>query len=180
MKRKNLVLRILFDLGGSAVGATLAYFAFIIILDVSSLSQWEQIVGFAVLLVASGFIVGFFAYKKDGILLSGTIGLTFLIILTIYGIIGVGLYDVIENYPLTLILSIVEGIVFFCVPVLGAFLGGLLTPTLWQFSKREINELKNAKVVEKEEDIIQRVYCLACGSEVPRQSRVCIICGKRV
>ena len=170
----------MFDFGGSALGATLSYFAFFIVRAISSFAQWEQILGFAVLLVASGFIVGFFAFKKDGIILSGIIGLVFLIILTVHGILGIGLYEIIDKYALTLILSIVEGVIFFCIPVLGAFLGGLLTPSIWQFSKKEITELKGSTVIKKEEVIVQKIYCLACGSEVPRTSKVCIICGKRV
>ncbi|MHA1203184.1 MAG: hypothetical protein ACTSQ4_11785 [Candidatus Heimdallarchaeaceae archaeon] len=181
MKRKSLLLRILFDLGGSIIGAGLAYFAFFLVGDISSISQWEQIVGFVVLLVASGFVIGFFAFKKDGIFLAGLVGLVFLVILTIYGVLGIGLYEILSNYALTLILSIVEGIIFFCVPVLAAFLGGILTPSLWQFSKKEIHEIKDAVIVKKDEEkLVERVYCKACGSEVPRQSRACIICGKKV
>ena len=94
---------------------------------------------------------------------------------------GIGLYETINNYALTLILSIVEGIIFFCVMVVGAFLGSILTPSIWQFSKKEIHELKDASVVKKEEaEIVQKVYCLACGSEVPRNFNKCIICGKKV
>ncbi|MCE7743048.1 MAG: hypothetical protein GOP50_11420 [Candidatus Heimdallarchaeota archaeon] len=181
MKRKTLLLRILFDLGGSLIGAGLAYFAFFIVGAINSISQWEQIIGFVVLLVASGFVVGFFAFKKDGIFLAGFIGLVFLVILTIYGVLGIGLYEVLPNYALTLILSIVEGIIFFCVPVLAAFLGGILTPTLWQYSKKEIHEIKDAVIVKKDEEkLIEKIYCKTCGSEVPRHSRACIICGKKV
>ena len=134
-----------------------------------------------VLLVSSGFVVGFFAFKKDGIFLSGIIGLIFLIILTVYGITGIGLYEILGKYALTLIINIVEGIIFFCIPVLLAFLGGLLTPSLWQFSKREINGLKDASIGKQEEkQIKEKIYCPACGSEIPRNSTTCIICGKKV
>lgn len=180
MKSKNLILRIIFDLIGASIGATLAYFAFFIILDIQSLNQWEQIVGFAILLVASGFIVGFFAFKKDGIFLSGTIGLVFLVILTIFGIKGIGLYEIINNYVLTLLISIIEGIIFFCISVLSAFLGSILTPTLWQFSKREIDTIKDASIGKKSDLIEEKNYCESCGSEIPRNSKICIICGKKL
>ncbi len=181
MKRRNVLSRILFDLGGSLIGAALAYFAFIIVQAIYSIYQWKIIIGFAVLLVASGFVIGFFAFKKDGIFLSGTIGLVFLIIMAIYGFMGIGLYEIINNYALTLVLSIVEGIIFFCVMVLGAFLGSVLTPAIWQFSKKEIHEIKDASIVKKEEtEVVQKIYCSVCGSEVPRNSNKCIICGKKV
>lgn len=181
MNRKNLLLRILFDFFGVAINASLSYFAFLIVLEISELSQWERIIGFIVLLVASGFIVGFFAFKRDGIFISGAVGLSFLILLTVYGIKGIGLYETTESYGLSLVLSIVEGIIFFCIPVLSAFLGGLLTPTLWQFSKREIHELKDAKVSQDTPNELKpKLYCQACGSEIPRNSNSCIICGKKV
>jgi len=181
VKRKTVLLRTLFDLGGSLVGAVLAYFAFLVVLRISSISQWQQIVSFIVLLISSGFVVGFFAFKKDGIFLSGIIGVVFLVILTIYGITGIGLYEILGRYALTLIINIVEGIIFFCIPVLFAFLGGLMTPSLWQFSKREINGLKNASIGKQEEkEIKEKIYCSACGSEVPRNSTICIICGKKI
>ena len=181
MNTKTLLLRSLFDFIGAVVGAALSYFAFIIVLEISEISQWENIVGFIVLLVSSGFVVGFFAFKRDGIFISGAIGLTFLGILTVYGIKGIGLFEVTDKYTLSLILSIVEGIVFFCIPVLVAFLGGLLTPALWQFSKKEINEIKDAKVgQETKEELKPKEYCKACGSEIPKNLKSCIICGKKV
>ena len=181
MKEKTIVIRFLFDLSGSLVGVALAYFAFIIIRELFSITQWEYIVGFIVLLVASGFIIGFFAYKKDGIFLSSFISLVFLIILSIYGIKGTGLYQIIKNYPLTLILNILEGVIFFFIMVLGAFVGGILKPTLWKYSKREIHKLKDASIINKDESkFLQKIYCSACGSEIPIKSSVCIICGKKV
>ncbi|MHA2358495.1 MAG: hypothetical protein ACXABK_06985 [Candidatus Heimdallarchaeaceae archaeon] len=192
MEQTIIRKRILFDLLGILIGASLTYVSSIFVFEVTDISQWSMMIAAGATSLASGFLIGFFAYKRDGILLSSIAGGTMLGILIFFGLSGKrGIYEAGGTLSDHLIFYIAAGVAIFFLEIIGSFFGRLATPKLWKQVKGEIIEEEHEEIVKEspketyKEAIPSPVKistltkpCPRCGAGVPSDSERCPRCGE--
>ncbi|MBY8999716.1 MAG: hypothetical protein KGD64_02270 [Candidatus Heimdallarchaeota archaeon] len=176
MKQNKELKRLGFDLLALILGSGITYLSYIVVLSLDAFDQWDRYIILIATSLVVGIIVGFFAYKIEGLLITIVLGTTMLSILTIFGVRGIGLAETSGNYILSLFVYIVIGILFLCDNLLGSYIGRIISPKLWKAAKGEIeipNDVYNAQSVTH---VKERIFCKKCGSEVPHGHSTCEIC----
>ena len=180
MKLNNELKRLGFDLLALVIGAGMAYLSFFISISIELFDQWDLYIALIITSLVAGMIVGFFAFKTEGLIIVTILGTTMLSILTIYGVKGIGLSETSENYFFSLIIYILIGILSLCTNLFGSFLGRIVSPKLWKVAKGEIEISDITDTVQPTTKVKERVFCKNCGSEVPHGFNTCEICGTSI
>lgn len=171
--------RIIFDVIALLVGSALAYLAYFIVMSITDINQWDKYIIITFTILLSGIIIGFFAFKKESLLISSLVGIGFLVVLLILAWQGIGLYQLTGNYLASLVVYVTIGVLFLCFSILGSLLGSILSPKLWKYVKGEIELAEEEKTSKTESKIEERLFCKNCGTEIPRGLNNCEICGTR-
>ena len=180
MKLNNELKRLGFDLLALVIGAGMAYLSYFITISINSFDQWDLYIALIFTSLITGMIVGFFAFKAEGLIIVIILGTTMLSILTIYGVKGIGLSETSENYFVSLIVYILIGILSLCNNLFGSFLGRIVSPKLWKAAKGEIELSDITDTSQPTTQVKERVFCKKCGSEVPHGYSTCEICGTSI
>lgn len=177
MRLNKELKRLSFDLLALVLSAGMTYLSYIVVTSIETFEQWDRYIILIFTSLIAGIIVGFFAFKTEGLIIVIILGTTMLSILTIFGVKGIGLSETSENYLLSLFVYILIGILSLCNNLFGSFLGRIVSPKLWKVAKGEIeiSDIKDA--VQPTTQVKERNFCKNCGSEVPHGYSTCEICG---
>lgn len=177
MRQNKELKRLSFDLLALVLGAGMTYISYIVVTSIETFDQWDRYVILIFTGLIAGIIVGFFAFKTEGLIIVTILGATMLTILTIFGVKGIGLSETSGNYFLSLFVYILIGILSLCNNLFGSFLGRVVSPKLWKAAKGEIEISEITDVVKPTTQVKERIFCKNCGSEVPHGYSICEICG---
>ncbi len=180
MRLNNELKRLGFDFLALVIGAGMAYLSFFITMSIQSFDQWDLYIALIFTSLIAGMIIGFFAFKTEGLIIVIILGTTMLSVLTIYGVQGIGLSETSENYFISLIIYILIGILSLCANLFGSFLGRIVSPKLWKAAKGEIEISDITDALQPTTQVKERVFCKNCGSEVPHGYSTCEICGTSI
>lgn len=180
MRLNKELQRLGFDLLALILGAGMTYLSYIVVTSIETFDQWDRYIILIITSLSAGIIVGFFAFKTEGLIIVTILGATMLSILTIFGVKGIGLSETSENYFLSLFVYVLIGILFLCNNLFGSFLGRIISPKLWKAAKGEIEISDIADEVPIITQVKERIFCKNCGSEVPHGYSTCEICETSV
>jgi len=172
--------RLSFDILALVLSAGMTYLSYVIVTSIETFDQWDRYVILIFTSLIAGIIVGFFAFKTEGLIIVAILGTTMLSILTIFGVKGIGLSETSGNYILSLFVYIIIGILSLCNNLFGSFLGRIISPKLWKAAKGEIDISEIADAVQPTTQVKERIFCKNCGSEVPHGYSTCEICGTSI
>jgi len=168
--------RLGFDFLALVLGAGMTYLSYIIVMSIESFAQWDRYVILIFTSLIAGVIVGFFAFKTEGLIIAIILGATMLSILAIFGFKGIGLSETSGNYLLSMFIYIIIGVLFLCNNLFGSFLGRIVSPKLWEAAKGEVEILDIVDAGQPSSQVKERIFCKNCGSEVPHGYSTCEIC----
>lgn len=177
MRLNKELKRLGFDLLALVLGAGMTYLSYIVVMSIETFDQWNRYIILIFTSLIAGIIVGFFAFKTEGLIIVTILGITMLSILTTFGVKGIGLLETTENYLLSLFVYILIGILFLCNNLFGSFLGRVVSPKIWKAAKGEIEIPEIVDSVQPTTQVKDRIFCKNCGSEVPHGHSTCEICG---
>lgn len=180
MRQNKELKRLSFDLLALVLGAGMTYLSYIVTISIETVDQWDRYIILIFTSLIAGIIVGFFAYKTEGLIIVTILGTTMLSILAIFGVKGIGLSETSGNYFLSLFVYILIGILSLCNNLFGSFLGRIVSPKLWKAAKGEIEISEIADAVQPTTQVKERIFCKNCGSEVPHGYYACEICGTSI
>ncbi|MCK4895673.1 MAG: zinc ribbon domain-containing protein [Candidatus Heimdallarchaeota archaeon] len=180
MRQNKELKRLSFDLLALVLGAGMTYLSYIVTISIETFDQWDRYIILIFTSLIAGIIVGFFAFKTEGLIIVTILGTTMLSILTIFGVKGIGLSETSGNYFLSLFVYILIGILSLCNNLFGSFLGRIVSPKLWKAAKGEIEISEIADAVQQTTKVKERIFCKNCGSEVPHGYSTCEICGTSI
>ena len=180
MRLNKELKRLSFDILALVLSAGMTYLSYVIVTSIETFDQWDRYVILIFTSLIAGIIVGFFAFKTEGLIIVIILGTTMLSILTIFGVKGIGLSETSGNYFLSLFVYILIGILSLCNNLFGSFLGRIVSPKLWKAAKGEIEISEIADAVQPKTQMKERIFCKNCGSEVPHGHSTCEICGTSI
>ncbi|MHA1482344.1 MAG: zinc ribbon domain-containing protein [Candidatus Heimdallarchaeaceae archaeon] len=180
MRLNKELKRLSFDILALVLSAGMTYLSYVIVTSIETFDQWDRYVILIFTSLIAGIIVGFFAFKTEGLIIVAILGTTMLSILTIFGVKGIGLSETSGNYILSLFVYIIIGILSLCNNLFGSFLGRIISPKLWKAAKGEIDISEIADAVQPTTQVKERIFCKNCGSEVPHGYSTCEICGTSI
>ena len=180
MRQNKELKRLSFDLLALVLGAGMTYLSYIVTISIETFDQWDRYIILIFTSLIAGIIVGFFAFKTEGLIIVTILGTTMLSILVIFGVKGIGLSETSGNYFLSLFVYILIGILSLCNNLFGSFLGRIVSPKLWKAAKGEIEISEIADTVQPTTQVKERIFCKNCGSEVPHGYSTCEICGTSI
>ncbi len=180
MRLNKELKRLSFDILALVLGAGMTYLSYVIVTSIETFDQWDRYIILIFTSLIAGIIVGFFAFKTEGLIIVTILGTTMLSILAIFGVNGIGLSETSGNYFLSLFVYILIGILSLCNNLFGSFLGRIVSPKLWKVAKGEIEISEIADAVQPTTQVKERIFCKNCGSEVPLGYSTCEICGTSI
>ncbi len=180
MRQNKELRRLGFDILALVISAGMTYLSYIIVMSIESFYQWDRYLLLIFISLVTGLIIGFFAFKVEGLSIAIILGTTMLSILAIFAVKGIGLAETSGNYLLSLFVYILIGVLFLCNYLLGSFLGRIISPKLWKIAKGEIEAPDITNAEKPTSQVKERIFCKSCGSEVPQGYSKCEICEASV